>query len=253
MDGSINAESAMWFVRKKEIDEIKKLILLGLFFVLTNILTANLFKKVDLDNIYIKGADFITINDIIQNSSLELPKKLILIKTKLIEKELTQNISLRQISITRQIFPFGLLIYVKTRTPIAFADKKENGINIKGFIDKDGVFIKEKYIPDRENLIFPIKISGWKKEYKKLISLIIKTYKKTDDLEAIKISSEGFITLEEKFLQKIFFGFKTKEIEEKLNLIFDIKEQLKKQKIRKKIKSLDLTDLANPKIKVLIP
>ncbi len=236
-----------------EIYEIKKLILLGLLFVLTNILTINLFKKVDLRNIYIKGADFITINDIIQNSSLQLPKKLILIKTKLIEKELTQNISFRQISITRQIFPFGLVIKIKTRTPIAFAEREENGIKIKGFIDKDGVFIKEKYIPERENLIFPIKISGWKKEYKNLISLIIKSYKGTDDLQSIKISSDGFITLEEKFLQKIFFGFKTKEIEEKLNFIFDLKEQFKKQKIRKKIKSLDLTDLSNPEIKVFIP
>ena len=220
---------------------------------MTNILTINLFKKVDLKNIYIKGADFITINDITQNSSLQLPKKLIFIKTKLIEKELKQNLSLRQISITRQILPFGLVIKIKTRTPVAFAEREENGIKIEGFIDKDGVFIKEKYIPDRENLIFPIKIFGWKKEYTNLISLILKTYKETDDLEAIKISSEGFITLEEKFLQKIFFGFKTKEIEAKLNLIFDIKEQFKKQKIRKKIKSLDLTDLANPKIKVFIP
>ena len=236
-----------------EIYEIKKLILLGLFFVLTNILTINLFKKVDLENIYIQGADFITISDITQNSSLQLPKKLIFIKTKLIEKELTQNISLRQISITRQIFPFGLVINIKTRTPVAFAEREKNGIKIKGFIDKDGIFIKEKYIPNRENLIFPIKIYGWKKDYEKLISSIINSYKETDDLEAIKISSEGFITLEEKFLQKIFFGFKTKEIEEKLNLIFDIKEQFKKQKIRKKIKSLDLTDLANPKIKVFIP
>jgi len=240
-------------VKKIEICEIKKFILLGLFLVLTNILTVNLFRKVDVKNIYIKGADFIKINDITQNSSLQLPKKLILIKTKLIEKELTQNISLRQISITRQVFPFGLVINIKTRTPVAFAEREENGKIIKGFIDKDGVFIKEKYIPERENLIFPINISGWKKEHKKLISLIIKTYKGTDDLEAIKISSEGFITLEEKFLRKIYFGFKSNEIEEKLNLIFDIKEQLKKQKIRKKIKSLDLTDLANPKIKVFIP
>ena len=212
-----------------------------------------MLKKVDLKDIYIKGADLVTINDITQNSSLKLPKRLILIKTKLIEKELTNNISLSQISVTRQIFPFGLVINIKTRTPIAFAEREENGIKIRGFIDKDGFFIKEKYIPEKENLNFPIKIYGWKKEYKKPISLIIKTYKETDDLEAIKISSEGFITLEEKFLQKIFFGFKTKEIEEKLNLIFDIKEQFKKQKIRKKIKSLDLTDLANPKIKVFIP
>ena len=236
-----------------EIFEIKKLILLGLFFVLTNILTINLFKKVDLENISIQGADFITINDITQNSSLQLPKKLIFIKTKLIEKELKQNISLRQILITRQIFPFGLVINIKTRTPVAFAEKEEYGKEIKGFIDKDGVFIKENYVPEKENLNFPIKISGWEKDYKNLISLILRAYKGTDDLEAIKINSEGFIILEEKFLQKVFFGFKTQEIKEKLNLIFDIKEQLKKQKIRKKIQSLDLTDPANPKIKVFIP
>ena len=119
-----------------EIYEIKKFILLGLLFVLTNILTINLFKKVDLKNIYIKGADFITINDITQNSSLKLPKKLILIKTKLIEKELTQNISLSQISVTRQIFPFGLVIDIKTRTPVAFAEREENGKKIRSFIKK---------------------------------------------------------------------------------------------------------------------
>ena len=123
----------------------------------------------------------------------------------------------------------------------------------KGFIDKDGIFIQKEYIPIRDNLIFPIKIFGWKKENIKLISLILKTYKNTDDLEVIKISSEGFITLEEKFFQKIYFGFKTNAIKEKLNLIFDIKKQLKKQKLRNKIKSLDLSDLANPKIKVFIP
>jgi len=240
-------------VKNKEIYEIKKLILLGIFFVFTNILTINFFRKVNLRNLNITGADFIKANDIIENSSLRLPRKLIFIKTKLIEKELKKNISLRQISITRQIFPFGLVINIQTRTPVAFAVKEEKGIKIKGFIDKDGFFIKEKYVPEKESLIFPVKIFGWRKEYKKLISLIIKTYKKTDDLESIKISSEGFITLEEKFLQKIFLGFKTKDIEEKLNLIFDIREQFKKQKFRKKIKSLDLTDLTNPKIKVFIP
>ena len=227
--------------------------LLGIFFIFTNILTINLFKKVDSKNIYINGADLITLNDIVENSSLQLPRKLIFIKTKLIEKELTQNISLKKISIARQIFPLGLMINIQTRKPVAFAEKEEGGITIKGFVDKDGVFIKEKYLTKRENLIFPLKIYGWREDYKTLISSIIKTYEGTDDLEAIKISSEGFITLEEKFFEKIFLGFNSKEMEEKLNLIFDIKDQFKKQKIRKKIKSLDLTDIANPKIKVFIP
>lgn len=240
-------------MKNRKIKNIKKLSILGIFFLFTNILTFSLFKKVDLKNIRIKGAALITINDITENSSLKLPKKLIFIKTKLIEKELKQNISLRQISITRQIFPFGLIINIQKRMPVAFAEREENGIKIEGFIDKDGIFIKEKYVPNRENLIFPIKIFGWKEGYQKPISLIIKNYKGTDDLKAIRISSEGFITLEEKFFKKIFFGFKNQEIEEKLNLIFDLKEHFKKQKIRKKIKSLDLTDLANPKIKVFIP
>ena len=102
-------------------------------------------------------------------------------------------------------------------------------------------------------MIFPIKVKGWSEDYKKLIALILKKYEDNDDLEVIKISSEGFITLKENFFQKIYIGYQIQELEKKLNLIFDIKEQIKKQKIRKKIKSLDLTDLANPKIKVFIP
>ena len=83
--------------------------------------------------------------------------------------------------------------------------------------------------------------------------MIFKKYETNDDLEVIKISPDGFITLEEKVLQKIYLGSKNQELEEKLNLIYDIKEQINNQKIRKKIKSLDLTDLKNPKIKVFIP
>ena len=240
-------------MKNKEIYKIKKLFLLGIFFFFTNILTINLFKKVNFQNIRINGPDFITVNDITENSSLEIPTKLIFIKTKLIEKELKQNISLSKISISRQIFPFGLVVNLQTRTPVAIAEKEKKGKKVKGFIDKEGFFIKEKYVSERENLILPIKVFGWEEFYKEIISLIIKTYKETDDLEAIKISPEGFITLEEKFFKEIFFGFKTQEMEQKLNLIFDIKEQFKNQKIRKKIKSLDLTDLANPKIKVFIP
>ena len=139
-----------------EIYKIKKLIFLGIFFIFTNILTVHLFKDVDFRNVTINGTDFITLNDITENSSLQLPSKLIFIKTKLIEKELKQNISLSQISINRQILPFGLVINIQTRTPVAFAEREENGIKIRGFIDKDGVFIKEKYVPEREKLNFPI-------------------------------------------------------------------------------------------------
>ena len=240
-------------MKNRDIYEIKKFMLLGIFFIFTNILTLLLFQKVELQNIHINGTNFISLNEITNNSSLQLPRRLIFIKTKLIEKELKKNLSLRKISINRQIFPFGLNIKIQTRNPVAIANKEEDGIKVEGFVDKDGVFINKKYFSGRENLIFPIKITGWKKDYKNLIALIIQKYKDDGDLKVIEISSEGFITLEENFLQKIYLGSQIQELEEKLNLIFDIKEQLRKQKISKKIKSLDLTDITNPRIKVFIP
>tara|TARA_B100000212_G_scaffold62420_1_gene42594 strand:+ start:150 stop:872 length:723 start_codon:yes stop_codon:yes gene_type:complete len=240
-------------VKTRKIFNIKKFSLLGLFFFFTNFLSINFFKKVDLQNTYLNVPEFISINDLTENSSLQLPSRLIFIKTKLIEKELEQNLSLRHISINRQIFPFGLNIKIQARKPIAYANREFNGNKVEGFVDKDGVFIDNKYSTKREKLIFPVKIIGWNKDFKKIIALIIKKYEGNDDLEIIKISPEGFITLEEKFLQKIYLGSQIQELEEKLNLIFDIKEQIKKQKIHKKIKSLDLSDLNNPKIKVFIP
>ena len=239
-------------MKNKRILNTKKLLLLGTFFFSINFLSINFLKKVDYKNIYISGSEFISINDITENSSLQLPRRLIFIKKKLIEKELKKNLAIKQISINRQIFPFGLNIKIQTRKPVAFANREENGLKIEGFVDKDGHFI-DKNFPETEKLIFPIKVKGWSEDYKKLIALILKKYEDNDDLEVIKISSEGFITLKENFFQKIYIGYQIQELEKKLNLIFDIKEQIKKQKIRKKIKSLDLTDITNPRVKVFIP
>ncbi len=253
MDGSINGKSSLRFVKNKKAYNIKKLALSGIIFFFTNYLSFRLFKQVDYENIHIRGSEYISINNITENSSLEFPSRLIFVKTKLIEEELKQNLFLKRVSINRQIFPFGIIINIQTRNPVALAEKDENGIKVKGFVDEDGFFIKEKYLFQKEKFISPIKITGWNEDLKKSISLIIKKYKNSKQLKYIKISSEGFITLEENFFQKIFLGSQIQELEKKLNLIFDIQKQYKKKKTSKKIKSLDLTDLNNPKIKVFIP
>ena len=233
--------------------DIKKFAVLSLLFLLTNLFTANLFKTVVAKNITLIGSDHILIDDIIENTSLKIPTKLIFIKTKLIEKELKQNFSLKQISITRKIFPFGLTIYIKQRVPVAFAEKIVEDKVVEGFVDIEGIFIGKRYLPYEERLKNTIKIFGWNNEYKNFISKILKSYSKSDDLKAINISSEGFITLEDKKLEKIFLGSKPQEINQQLIFINDIKNQLSKIKLQKKVKSLDLSDPFNPQIKVFIP
>tara|TARA_Y100001933_G_scaffold178066_1_gene176548 strand:+ start:341 stop:970 length:630 start_codon:yes stop_codon:yes gene_type:complete len=205
------------------------------------------------ENIIFSGTESISTEDISDITSLKLPTRLIFIRTKLIERELKKNLSLKQISVTRQIFPFGLKIDLQSRNPVAFAIREEKGISIKGYVDNEGEFIKEKYFDNKENIIFPVKVFGWNEKYKIYISKIFKAYKNNNDLMVINIDTNGFIILKERELQEIFLGYISRDIDYKLNLILDIKNQLNKQKLSKKIKSLDLTDLSNPKLKVFIP
>ena len=111
---------------------------------LTTFLTFRTFKKVNYQDILIVGSELFSKDDIVANSSLKFPIPLILVKTKFTEKELKKNLSLEKVSVSRQIFPFGLKILVKTRIPIAYGEKILKGEKINGYIDKNGFFINEK-------------------------------------------------------------------------------------------------------------
>ena len=117
---------------------------LTLFFLSTSLLSLKTFKKVNIKDMRIYGSELFSKQAIVQNSSLSLPKPLIFIEPKFIEEELKENLSLKKVSIIRQVLPFGLKVLIKTRVPIAYGEKVSNGKKISGFIDADGFFIKKK-------------------------------------------------------------------------------------------------------------
>ncbi len=221
---------------------------------LTTFLTIKTFKKVNYQDISIFGSELFSINDIVANSSLNLPTPLIFIKTKYSEKELKKNLSLENVSVNRQIFPFGLKIIIKTRTPIAHGEKISEGKRITGFIDEDGYFINEKFSEKGNLEKLSSKVLGWKENFRVTLSKILKSQKKNDvEFVTIKLSSNGFLTLEEKSLNTIFLGFNSTIIETQLEIISDIKNQLMGSEILQRIDNIDLTDPNNPKIKVFKP
>ena len=75
------------------------------------------------------------------------------------------------------------------------------------------------------------------------------------EFEIVKItfSPNGFLTLEEKNLKKIFLGFNPNLINYQLQIINDLKIQFKKNNFYEKIDSIDITDPNKPKIKVFKP
>jgi len=227
-----------------------------LFLILftTSLISLKTLKEVNIRDIRISGSELFSQNDLVKNSSLKLPIRLILIRTNFLEKELKENLSLKHVSVSRHIFPFGLKVFVNTRTPIAYGEKIFNDEKISGFIDKDGVFIKKQNADNTKFTDLTVRVFGWKRKFKKVLSEILISREKYQ-FEVLKItfSPSGFLTVEEKDLKTIFLGFNPNLITFQLQIINNLKNEYKKNNFSEKIDNIDLTDPNKPKIKVFKP
>ena len=219
-----------------------------------SLISIKTLKKVDIDDIRISGSELFSKIDVVKNSSLKFPIRLIFIKTNFLEKELKRNLSLKNVSVSRQIFPFGLEVHLNTRTPIAYGERILNNEKILGFIDRDGIFIDKQNVDEKNLNNISIKVFGWKEKFKKILSEIFIAQEKYEfEILKINFSPNGFLTVEEKDLKTIFLGFKPNLINYQLQIINNLKNELKKNSFSKKIDNIDLTNPNKPKIKVFKP
>ena len=224
------------------------------FLFLTSLLSIKTLKKLNLQDIRISGSELFSQNDVVKNTSLKFPIRLIFVETNLLEKELKQNLSLKNVSVNRELFPYGLKVDINSRIPIAYGERILNDEKILGFIDKDGIFINKQNVDEKKFNRLTIQVFGWKEKFKKILSKIfiaIENY----ELEIVKISFsyDGFLTIEEKDLNTIFLGLRPNLINYQLQIINNLKNEFKKSSFSKKIDSIDLTNPDKPKIKVFKP
>ena len=224
------------------------------FLFSTSLISIKTLKKVDIQDIIISGSELFSKTDVVKNSSLKFPIRLIFIKTNFLEKELQQNMSLKNVSVSRQILPFGLKVNIHTRTPIAYGERILNDKKILGFIDIDGIFINKENAEDINLSKLTIKVIGWEEKFKNILSAILIS-QENYDFELIKItfSPNGFLTLEEKDLNTILLGFDPNLINYQLQIINALKNEFKKNNFSEKIDNIDLTNPNKPKIKVFKP
>ena len=232
----------------------RNLLLLLLFLFSISLISLKALKKVNIQDIRISGSELFSQDDVVKNSSLKFPIQLILINTNFLEKELKQNLSLKNISVSRELFPFGLKIKVNTRTPIAYAERILNKKKVFGFIDKDGIFINKKNVEEKKFNELTIEVFGWKENFRKVLSEIFIAQDKYDfDIVQISFSPNGFLTVEEKDLKTILLGFNPNLINYQLQIISNLKNEFKENNFSEKIVNIDLTDPNQPKIKVFKP
>ncbi len=238
---------------KKTINKTSFLYLI-LFLFSTSLVSLKTLKKVNISDIRIFGSKQFSQNDLINNSSLKFPIRLIFIETKFLEKELKKNLSLKHISVSRQIFPFGLQVYIDTRTPVAYGERVYNDKIVSGFIDKNGVFIDKQNLDNKNSNKLTIQVIGWKEKFKNTLSEILIDQEKYEfEIVKINFSQNGFLTLEETDLKTIYLGFNPNLINYQLQIINNLKKELKKNNFSEKIENIDLTDPNKPKIKVFKP
>ena len=224
------------------------------FLFLTSLLSIKTLKKVNPQHIRISGSKLFSQNDVVKNSSLNFPIRLIFVETNLIEKELKQNLSLKNVSVNRELFPFGLKVHINSRIPIAYGERIIKDKKILGFIDKDGTFINKKNADEKNLKKLKIQVFGWKENFKKILSdifIALENY----EFEIVKItfSPDGFLTVEEKDLKTIFLGFKPDLINYQLQIINNLKNEFEKNSFAIKIDNIDLTNPNKPKIIVFKP
>jgi cell division protein FtsQ len=220
----------------------------------TSLISLKTLNHVNIKDIRISGSNLFSQNDLINNSSVKFPTRLIFINTKFLEKELKQNLSLKHVSISRQIFPFGLKIEVSTRIPVAYGERILKNEKILGYIDADGIFINKQNVDEKNLKKLTIRVFGWEEKFKKILSEILIAQEIYEfDLLKITFSPNGFLSLEEKDLKTIFLGFNSNLINYQLQIINKLKNEFVKNNISEKIDNIDLTDPYKPKIKVFKP
>ena len=90
MDGPTDGKSSMWFVKNLKRIKNRSFFFLISFLFLTSLLSIKTLKKVNKQDIRISGSELFSQNDVIKNSSLNFPIRLIFIETNFLEKELKQ-------------------------------------------------------------------------------------------------------------------------------------------------------------------
>ena len=71
--------------------KVRSFLFLILFLFSTSLLSLRTLKQVNIEDIRISGSELFSQNDVVKNSSLNFPIRLIFIETNLLEKELRQN------------------------------------------------------------------------------------------------------------------------------------------------------------------
>ena len=199
----------------------------------------------------ITGLSGITIKDIKETTSIFYPKNLLELNPKEIESYLINKLPIKDISISRQIFPPQIHFNIIEREPIAFATRIFSNKIEQGMIDIEGNWIPLQYVNKAKKNDIKLSIENWNPNKKNDILLILKNrFIFQSRLQKIKINPLQEIIIKTEDFNSVLLGSDTDSLIEQINKLNQLQKSLPNLLINTKVKIVDLRDPRKPELKI---
>ena len=209
------------------------------------------WKPISFKQTKITGLSGITIKDIKETTNIFYPKNLLELNPKEIESYLINKLPIKDISISRQIFPPQIHFNIIEREPIAFANRIFSNKIEQGMIDIEGNWIPLQYVNKSKKNDIKLSIENWNPNKKNDILLIIKNrFIFQSRLQKIKINPLQEIIIKTEDFNSVLLGSDTDRLIEQINKLNQLQKSLPNLLINTKVKIVDLKDPSKPELKI---
>tara|TARA_B100000579_G_scaffold97781_1_gene77578 strand:- start:113 stop:937 length:825 start_codon:yes stop_codon:yes gene_type:complete len=240
------------FQNKKFLIELWQLF----FFSSSSILLISTFlnqawRPIDFEQTKIIGLSGITKNDIKKNTNNFYPKNLLELNPKEIESYLLRKLPIKDISVSRKLFPPEIHLKIIEREPVAFASRVVSNNIQKGMIDIEGFWIPLQFVNESKKNKIKLSIENWNMNKKNDIILIIKNkFLLQSTLQKITINPNQEIRIKTEDFNSVLLGSDTKNLNEQINKLNQLQKSLPNLLINTKVKVVDLKDPSKTELKI---
>ena len=209
----------------------------------------NGWAQITENEVEIQAAKNLNKEEILKASNISFPISLLEINPKQIESNIIRDLSLKSVSINRQIFPSKLTINVLARAPIAYGRRIAASKNEKGLIDKQGIWIPSKVFNKTEPPELNLFIEGWSRSNKRIISYLIENRKNLGSpLKKIILNPNGDISLKTKDFELVHLGSNKNLLNLQIRTLAHLSQSLPSKLLKQQGTVMDLRDPSKPEL-----
>ena len=209
------------------------------------------WRPISFDQTKISGLSGLTRNDIYNKTSIFYPKNLLELNPKEIESYLLKKLPIKDVSVSREIFPPQIHLNIIEREPIAFASRVLSNKIENGMIDIEGSWIPLRFVNKSKIINIKLSIENWnpKKKYE-IIEIIKNRFILQSSLQKIKLNPLQEISIKTDHFNSVLLGSDTDQLIEQINKLNQLQKSLPNLLINTKVKIVDLTDPSKPELKI---